>query len=380
MKRIALLIFLCYQSVAFAQEPLLYRQEIESNEHKVVNAFEKMQKKPNKKRLKDKFIERYNQSVSEHQTRLNLISKVNQLEEKNWEGKLNELKSLQYLNAMANSSKVTSFIETKDYSKQIDSIAGSAVADLYSKGKMTFEKNENIFAMEIAYNFLKRIQQIQPNYKDTNSIIDLAVSKGTKNVFFESVKYENLGNYIEWGSNNSSASSDFINTKIKNDLSVDNVGSRFINSRFSADRIVELKWTSINISPERNNKYSVERSKKIKDNGQEKIVYATVNYNERFKDVSGQMHLAVKDVKTNVNIIAQNVSGNTFFSKVEASYTGDKRALTNEDWEVINDTNTYNFFNTEGYELTTKMYDDAIHQQVLNNIGRLLNWNYEYYD
>ena len=207
-------------------------------------------------------------------------------------------------------------------------------------------------------------------------LIDLAVLKGTKNIFFSPVRYENLGNFIEWGNDNSSMSSDYIIKSLINDLSINNVGSRFVNNIRDADWVVEIKWGSINMSPERNDKYTIERSTKIKIDGKEKTVYATVNYNERFKDVSGELICKIKDTKTQDYIIINNFIGTTFFSKVEATYTGDKRALTYEDNNAINDINAFNFFTPESYELTTKMYSEAIHQQVLENIGRLLNWNY----
>ena len=377
MRIVTLFALLNLSNFMFAQERILTTQEIEVNEQKVITAFEKFQKKPKNKRVKEKFISRYDNSISEYKSRLNILSESSQLEDKNWEGQINALKSLQYLNVLAKSSNTTSFIITKNYAYQIDSISDLATISLYNKGKESLARNENAFALEIAYGYFHRVLQLNPNYNDTKQLIDLAILKGTKTVYFEPVRCDNLGNYFEWGSNNSSASSDYIITSLLNDLSIDNVGSRFINDKFTADRIVEMKWVSINISPERNNKYSFERSRQIKENGVEKTVYATVNYNERYKDVTGQLNVRIKDVKTQDYIVNKQFSGTTFFSKTEANYKGDERALTNEDNNTITNTNAFISFNPEGYELTTKMYSEAIHNQVLYHIGRLLNWNYE---
>lgn len=375
--KITLLFFLLFVgNCGYAQEQILRIKDIEQNERKVIKAFEKYQKKPKKKRLKERFTTQYNESVSNYLSQLNILSKASQLQDKNWEGIVNALKSLQYLNVMAKSSKSNSFISTKDYSSKIDSVSKLAVESLYRKGKQNLEKEETIYSSQIAYDYLKRVLQFDANYLNTKELIDLTIVKGTKTIFFAPVKYDNLGNFIEWGTDNSSMSSDYIIKSLVNDLSINNIGSHFVNNSINADWIVEIKWVSLNMSPERNNKYTIERSTKIKVDGKEQTVYATVNYYERFKDVSGELICKIKDAKTQDYILIHNFTGASFFSNVEATYTGDDRALTYEDNEVINSTNSAIFFTTEGYELTTKMYSDAIHQQILENLGRLLNWNY----
>lgn len=375
MRIILLFILLGIGSFISAQEQILSIKDIEQNERKTIKAIEKFQKRSKKKKIKEQFISQYNNSVSNLLSRYNILSSDNQFEDKNWEGMINSLKTLQYLNTLVKSSDATSFISAKDYSSKIDSVSKLAQESLYNKGKQILDKDDNDDKSQEAYGYLKRVSQIEPDYLNTKALMELAVMRGSKNIYFSPVRYDNLGNYIEWGTGNSSMSSDYIINSLVDDLSVDNAGSRFVENSIDADWIIEMKWMSVDISPETTNKKPFERSAKIKENGIEKTVNATVTYTERYKTVSGTFKLKMKDVSTQDYFISEEFSGTTFFTKVEAKYTGDKRALTNEDSNVINNTNNF-YFTIEGYELTTKMYSNAIHQQVLDKIGRLINWNY----
>ena len=110
MRIILLFILLIIGNFVYAQEKILSIEDIQQNERRTIKAFEKHQKKPKNKRKKERFIVQYNKSVSNYLSQLNILSKASQLEDKNWEGIINALKSLQYLNVLIKSSKSTSFI------------------------------------------------------------------------------------------------------------------------------------------------------------------------------------------------------------------------------------------------------------------------------
>ncbi|QKX06477.1 hypothetical protein HN014_16665 [Aquimarina sp. TRL1] len=375
IKTVFFLTAFCMHHTSYTQEKLLHIENIEANEHKVIKAFGKLKKRPKKKRLQEKFSIVFNNAISKHKDRLHTLSHPSPIEDKNWEGLTNALRSIQFLNELATSSGITPLTKTPS----IDSITALATTDLYTKGKASLNKTENSYAYEIAYTYLTRALQFTPNYKDLKKLIDITIAEGTRNVYFTPVTYQNLGNYVEWGNDNSSVSSDFIIEHLSKDISVNNVGSHFVQNKLKADRVIAIEWVSINISPEKNHQYTIKRSSQIMENGKEKTVSATVHYHKKHKDITGTLNIKIKDTKAAPYLINENLSGTRTFEKTEVTYTGDKRALTQEDKSFINNsygTNNLNFNYTNNYNLITEMYLDTIHNQVLNHIGKLLNWNY----
>lgn len=373
MKKIILLVLLATSRFAFAQEQLINVADIENSEGRLIRAIEKFQKKANKERLKEDFISEYKKFFDEHQTKLNIASKSDQYGAKNWEGILNEMRTLQYIGVRVKASPTTAFVTVRDYSAAMDSVANLAAKQLYEAGKNTISKAQ----YEAAYRYLNRLSAIYPNYLNTDELLKQSIDKGTKNVFFAPVGYDNLGNFMEWASKKSSASSDFILGHIINDLSVNNIGANLQNQNDSdADWIVSIKWTAINIAPERTQKYERQRSAKIKEKGSEVTVNATVNYIERSRMISGNLSCNIFNKKNGASVTTKNFNGSTTLFKTEATYKGDNRALTSEDQRAVNETRTFSFGN-DGYELTTKMYKDVIHHQLINYIGPYLNWNYK---
>ena len=377
MKALFILLICGISQLAFAQEQLLTGTEIEKREHHLLTTLNKLDHKPKKKRLQEKTVSLFNKSNSKHKTQLHILTKANVLDDTNWEGILNTLKSLQYINTITKNSEAKHIIKTEDYSKAIDSVTILATQTLYDEGALIIVNHTTPYAYSAGYKFMKRVIALNPNYKDARSLMDKTILKGSKNIYFEPVTYANLGNYIEWGSNNASMSSDYILDHLIKDLSKDLIGSHFLKSKDqTSDWNVLLTWNSVNISPERYNPYTIERSKIIKENGQEKTIKATVNYKERLIDVSGSLNCTIKDAKNGDILFNQDFSGITFFSRKEASYTGDKRALTYDDNKAITDSQA-TFYSSDGYSLTTKMYTEALHNQIIKEIGTLLNWNYK---
>ncbi|QTD36537.1 hypothetical protein JL193_10295 [Polaribacter batillariae] len=229
---------------------------------------------------------------------------------------------------------------------------------MYKKGKETIEKKENIYSLEVGYNYLMRVLQINSNYKNTKELMDLAILKGTKDIYFSPVTNGNSGNYLEFTSNNSSTTSNYIIQSLIEDLSVNKVGSRFVNNFTKSNWVVELKWVSVNISPRPDRKYSVERKADIKEDGKEKTVNAIVNYIEKTKDINGVLNVKIKDTKTQNYFIDEKFSGSSFITKIEARFTGDKRALTFEDKRIIEETNANPF---ASYEPENRLLTKKIH-------------------
>ncbi|QTD36536.1 hypothetical protein JL193_10290 [Polaribacter batillariae] len=79
---IILLFFLGFCTIASAQEQLLTATEIQQNENELIKSFEKFNRKPKRKRLKRKFVLKYEASIKKYNARLNDLYQPNEYVEK----------------------------------------------------------------------------------------------------------------------------------------------------------------------------------------------------------------------------------------------------------------------------------------------------------
>ena len=338
MKKIIFLVsFLLLTEFFYAQEQLLSDTQIEQNEKKVLKSFKKLQKKQNNKRFKKRFIKNFNASILKNTTELNSLMQPISDFEPNWEGILNKMNTLQYLHNISTSPVTKELVNAQDYTLKMDSITNVATQKMYRLGKELIQKKETPFAYMSAYNYLTRVENLHPNFLETRQLIEEVLMKGRKRVYFSPVTYDNLGSFVEFGfgKNNSSMSSDFIIKNSLNELQIDNPNSIFVKSPNEADWNVNLKWESVNMGNKRFREYTEERSSEITENDKKTTVKATVKFVITTIDVSGKLNYQIKDKNNNI-IVNRTISGYSPFSKKEATYTGDKRALTNEDLNIIN--------------------------------------------
>jgi len=378
MKKIIIILvsFLLFSEFFYAQEQLLSDTQIEQNEKKVLKSFKKLQKKQNKKRFKKRFIKYFNESIKKNTAKLNSLMQPDSDFEPNWEGILNKMYTLQYLYNISNLPFTKELVSAQDYTLKMDSITNLATQNMYRLGKELIQKKETPFAYMAAYHYLIRVENLHPNYLDTRQLIEEILKKGRKRVYFTPVTYDNLGSFVEFGfgKSNSSMSSDFIIKNLINELQIDNPNAIFVKNPSEADWIISLKWESVNIGNKRFREYTEDRSAEITENGKKITVKATIKFVITTIDVSGKLYYQIKDKNNNL-IENRTISGYSPFSKKEATYTGDKRALTQNDLTFVNNQSFFVYVD-DNYDLLTKMYLNEIQPQLMEDIGPLLNWNY----
>ncbi|WP_196896072.1 hypothetical protein [Aureivirga marina] len=373
MRLLVLVFFITGIQFSFCQDHILTVGQIQKKEHATTKAFQKYIKHPNRSRLKKIFLNHYTESLSKYNKQLDELNSP-EYSEKPWIEILNTLHSLYYLDNLVLSQKETASLHSKDYKAIIDSVSSEASKELYDEGNKYLNQTDNPFGSAIAYRNFKKVLEINPDYKNTKDLLDVTILKGKKNVYFAPVTYKNQGNYFEISSDGSSISSNYILEKIIENLTINNVGSKFERSKdFDTNWEVDMTWNSINISPEKRHSYDIKRSKIIQDNGKETTVSATVTYTETIKNITGNMIVIVKDSKTNEEISRHNFPGNTTHINKTAKFKGDERALTFEDNALITKSYSQKPFNDT--DLIIEMFNEDIYRQFISDLGGLFNWN-----
>jgi len=320
-----------------------------------------------------------------HQKHLKDIEKYNNSAELNrWDKIASAYRSLQGMyDAIDNSSAASGLVKPVNYEKEITAVKEAAAEDYYQTGLAYLDKN-NMEDARKAYSHFKKADGWIKDFKDAkakmneafdNSIILVQINPVQDNSFFF-----NTG----WGNTGYNFSNEYFQQNLIRDL-----GGTY-SSRYPAkfytewearrenvkpDWVVDLDLRDIDIPRPISYSYSRNRSKQV-EAGRDtsgkviyKTVYATVNIERQSLTARGQIDVNITDVVNRKNIAFNSYSDTYNWQQEIATYSGDSRALTSNDWSLIN--NNYNLPRKE--DILNELYRN-IYPQVKNKISNEVDW------
>ncbi len=238
----------------------------------------------------------------------------------------------------------------KDYSDDIVSYRVKTSEYLYEKGLQLLNSVDKMKIRE-AYDNFKYIEDINPNYKNSRNLIQEAHEKGSDYII---VSIENQTQQI-------------IPQRLEDDLlNFDTYGlNKFWtvyhaneNDNINYDYAMQLQMKQINISPEQIKEREFLREKEIKDGWEyqldsegnvmkdtlgndikvDKFVNLKARYLESHQIKSTQIiaDVVYLDLQSNQVLDRFTIDSGFVFENIFGSFRGDKRALTKEDKDIIN--------------------------------------------
>jgi hypothetical protein len=301
-----------------------------------------------------------------------------------WDKIASAYKSLQGMyDAIDNSSAASGLIKAVNYEKEMAAVKESAAEDYYQTGLAYFEKN-NREAARKAYTHFKKTDTWIKDYKDVkakmneafdNSIILVQINPVQDNSFFF-----NTG----WGNTGYNYSNEYFQQNLTRDLGglyASRYPAKFYTEwearreAIKPDWVVDLVLRDIDIPRPVSYTYSRNRSKQVeagRDTSGKVIyqtVYATLNIERQSLTARGQMDVNITDVANRKSISYNSYTDTYNWQQEVASYTGDSRALTSNDWNLIN--NNYNLPRKE--DILNELYRN-IYPQVKNKISNEVDW------
>lgn len=282
--------------------------------------------------------------------------------------------------AITNSDAAAKLIKANSYQKQIDSVKQAAAEDYYQIGLSYLQRHSRDDA-KLAYSTFKKAGKWVNNYKDIKAKMDFAYENAIVNVLINPVQDNFV--FISSGWNNN-FSSDYLSQNLVRDLGgkyASQYPARFYTERetnrndIQPDWVVDLTLREMDIPRPTFYNYSRNLSKQI-ETGRDtsgriiyQTVYATLNIQKQSFNARAQMDINITEVATRKNILYNSYSDTYNWQQEVASYSGDSRALSSNDWTLVN--NRYNQPSKE--DIMNELYR-GIYPQIKNRISNAANW------
>lgn len=268
-----------------------------------------------------------------------------------WDKILNAYNTLQSMSDVINKSKARSFISAPSYAADIQVARQNAAATYYEEGMAAMEIGDKI-SFRHAYELFAKANNYYPGYKDVRQQMDIAFQESVLNVVVNPVTDQSPF-YSQIGPNRfgNSFNSDLLQRSLVRDLGGDysrNSPARFYTDReayranIDVDWIIDIMWTNLDVPYPLTQQFSKKVSKDIqvsKDTSGKpvyKTVYATLYITRRYFTARGELECRVTDAHTRENIDLNRYQATVDWSQDYATYKGDPEALSQYEWQIIN--------------------------------------------
>ncbi len=302
-----------------------------------------------------------------------------------WDKVLHEYKILQGMyDAVVNSPAASGLITATNYQKEIEATKLAAADEYYAAG-VDYLDNDTREDARKAYAAFKKANSWIGDYKNSKAMMDTAREYSIVNVVINPVQDHSSFFNSGWSSNNSF---DFNSNNLPQQL-VRELGSNYASrypARFYTDWqasreniqlgwVVDLTLQNVDIprptiyNYTRNVSRSVEVGKDTSGRPIHQTVYATLHIQRQSFNARAQMDINIAEPSERKNILFDTFSDTYDWQQEVASYSGDSRALSSNDWNLVN--NRYNMPTKE--EVLNELYR-GIYPRVKDKIANAVNW------
>ncbi|MCM5529894.1 hypothetical protein [Parasegetibacter sp. NRK P23] len=342
---------------------------------KAINA---LVKDPANKNARNDLAYLYADSRQRH---LNNIEQLNaSTYDTKWDGLVQEYTSLQNIYFAINSSlAMTQLVKPVNFATELNETKENAAEFYYRKGEEMMRVG-NRAALKESWNLFRRSQQYIPEYKDSKAKIQEALELGTVDVVITDMTFNDfpVWNFGVPLNNN-------LERQLVQDLGGNygnNNGARYFtetdarNSTINPSIVVESGWRNLffNMSPAISS-YDVDRSKTVKQKNpttkkdEDITVTAKLKITKRIFTARGDLELNIRDIAAQKNISWNTIPASTDYIIETATFTGDSRALTEQDAILV----SRRYVLPNRYMLLSELYR-SIYSQVRNTIQRNTAW------
>lgn len=268
-----------------------------------------------------------------------------------WDKIINAYNKLNTLSDVINKSKARSFISPESYHGLLQQAKQEAAYDFYNTASETMKAGDK-FSYREAYNLFSKANKYHPGFKDVKRKMEYTWEKSVLNVIINPVT-DQSAYYAQMIPNRfgNSFNNDLMQRSLVRDLGGDfrkNSPAKFFTdfearmARIDVDWLVDITWTRLDVPLPFTQTSTINRKKEIvigKDTLNKPVyqtVEATLRVTRRYFTAYGEIECRITDAHSRQNISLTRYPSQIDWSQNYATYTGDRRALTDLDWAMVN--------------------------------------------
>jgi hypothetical protein len=319
-------------------------------------AINELNKRPSNAKAQKDLQDFYAISVDRHEK--SIATYRNSTDENRWDKIILALNALQNMYTSISSTPATaSLVKPKNYLQDLQDAKEEAAADFYAQGNSLLEKEGREYSLQ-AYHAFKKADKYVKGFRDVENLVKESFEKSVINVVINPIEENNIffsgGN--RWGNDFNYRAEDYQQALVR-DLGGKNGNKNAVRfftdrdayrERIEADLVVDLNWRDIDPIRSTPYQYNRQASRSVQIGSDTsgkpiyKTVYATVYITQRSFTVRGDLDYRIVDVQTKDNIDFGVIRDDVSWTESQATYSGDSRALSQEDWYMINNRNDFN--------------------------------------
>lgn len=313
-------------------------------------AINELNKRPDNNKAQADLKNFYTNSIRHHEDMLEAYSQSRDLNR--WDKMLGELNALQNIYTSLQATPASfSIVKPKNYQGEIEQVKQQAAAEFYDRGTELLSRSGRENSLE-AYKSFKQADRFVRGYKDSDKLIRESYDKSVINVVINPIEDNNImfSRFDSWGADFRYRPEDYqqalareLSSRSGNDLPVRFFTDREVDrKRVNPDIEVNLAWRNLDGFRNNPSRYTRQVSRNIQvgsDTSGHPVyrkVYATLQITRNVYQVRGDMEYQVADIHQNNIIDYGTVSDDVQWDDSYATYSGDSRALSQEDWMLIN--------------------------------------------
>jgi tetratricopeptide (TPR) repeat protein len=326
----------------------------------------------------------YTDAQKRHLDKISSLS--NRREIDRWQNMIWEYGVLQRMyEAITNSTAASKLVRPADYQNDIYNAEQSGAAAYYQQGidYLALKSREDA---QNAYRSFQYAIKLVPNYKDAKSKMDEAYQQTVVDVVINPITDNSFVFNSGWGNTGYNYSNEYFQQNLIRELGGNNANrypARFYadwearRENVTPDWVVNITLRNVNI-PRPTANQSIRNVSKQIENGRDSAdktiyltVYATVTTYEQSFTARAEMDVDIDEVATRRNIAYNSYREQYHWRDAHATFTGDRRALSNEDLNLINNRNYSTPPRREEVlsELFRKLYP-----QVKSRVANAVDW------
>jgi hypothetical protein len=323
------------------------------------------------------------------QRHLNRITEYNGYKEINrWDNIITEYTILQRMyDAITASSAANKLVRPANYQNDIYTSKQGAAEEYYQQGISFLNIGTREYAKN-AYNSFKQSAKFVSNYKDSKRKMDEAYQSGIVDVVINPVADNSFFFNSGWGNAGYNYSNEYFQQTLIRELGGANSSrypARFYTEwearreNIKPDWVVDLTLRNLDIPRPTTSQSSRNASKQI-EKGRDstgkilyETVYATLTIYKQSFNARADMDVNITEVATRKNIAYNSYNEYYNWQDEYATYSGDKRALSDNDLALINNRNANNNTNPRKEDVLNELYR-KLYPQVKNRIVYSVDW------